>query len=101
MSQNKTALKEQDINQALSSLDGWSWQDDALTKTFTFDNFIQAFGFMTQVAIKAETMAHHPTWENTYNSVDVKLSTHDAGDIVTQLDIDLATFMNQVASAAH
>ncbi|VVE63177.1 4a-hydroxytetrahydrobiopterin dehydratase [Pandoraea captiosa] len=69
---------------------------DAIQRSFTFHDFNEAFGFMTQVALKAETMNHHPEWFNVYNRVDITLSTHDA-DGLTQRDIDLATAIDQYA----
>jgi len=68
----------------------WTEQNNQLYKKFEFKNFNEAFGFMTRVALLAEKMNHHPTWTNTYNKVEVYLSTHDAGNIVTEKDIKLA-----------
>lgn len=77
---------------------GWSLSDDgaALTKTFTFKNFVQAFGWMTQVAIHAEKMNHHPEWSNVYKTVEVALTTHDA-DGLTARDAELARTMDTLA----
>ncbi len=74
---------------------GWAMHDerDAITKTFTFRNFVQAFGWMTQVAIHAEKLNHHPEWSNVYKTVEVLLSTHDAGGL-TELDVKLAKRMD-------
>ena len=85
---------------AVATLDGWSDVDgrDAIQKTFTFKNFNQAFGFMSRVAMMAEKMDHHPEWCNVYKTVNVTLATHDAGG-VTDLDIKLATFMDNAANA--
>ncbi|NND07549.1 MAG: pterin-4-alpha-carbinolamine dehydratase [Saprospiraceae bacterium] len=68
----------------------WLEADNKLTRTFEFDDFITAFGFMTQVAIQAEKDNHHPWWSNVYNNVVIELNTHDAGDIVTEKDRSLA-----------
>ncbi len=68
----------------------WTTEQNKLKKTFTFKDFTEAFGFMTKVAIIAEKMNHHPTWTNTWNSVSFELSTHDAGNIVTEKDRKLA-----------
>lgn len=68
----------------------WKEEKNKLTRTIEFDDFISAFGFMSQVAIIAEKMNHHPSWSNTYNKVNFELSTHDAGDIVTEKDRKLA-----------
>jgi 4a-hydroxytetrahydrobiopterin dehydratase len=65
-------------------------KNNALHATFTFPNFTEAFAFMTQVAFLAEQMHHHPTFINTYNSVEIVLSTHDAGNIVTEKDTTMA-----------
>ena len=86
---------------ALAKLPGWSKLEgdrDAIQRTFRFKDFNQAFGFMTRVAIKADQLDHHPEWFNVYNRVDVTLATHDA-DGVTELDVTLASFMNEVAGA--
>jgi 4a-hydroxytetrahydrobiopterin dehydratase len=74
---------------------GWAMHDDrdAITKTFSFKNFIQAFGWMTQAAIHAEKLNHHPEWSNVYKTVEVLLSTHDAGGL-TELDVKLAKRMD-------
>ncbi|XBQ17115.1 MAG: 4a-hydroxytetrahydrobiopterin dehydratase [Oceanicaulis sp.] len=66
---------------------------DAVRKVYKFQDFKTAFGFMTTVALKAEQMDHHPEWFNVYNTVDVTLSTHDAGG-VTEKDVELAKFMD-------
>lgn len=68
----------------------WVQQNNKLYKKFEFKNFSEAFGFMTRVAIEAEKMNHHPEWKNVYNTVEFWLSTHDAGDIVTDKDRKLA-----------
>jgi 4a-hydroxytetrahydrobiopterin dehydratase len=83
---------------ALSSLTGWTATTgkDAIEKTFVFGDFKQAFGWMTRVALKAEQMDHHPEWFNVYKTVKVTLTTHDA-DGVTELDVELATFMDACA----
>jgi 4a-hydroxytetrahydrobiopterin dehydratase len=71
-------------------------QKSALVRTFTFGNFIEAFGFMTKVALLAEKANHHPEWTNVYNKVDIKLSTHDAGNIITDKDRKLAETIDQL-----
>lgn len=68
----------------------WTEADNKLSRTFEFDNFVQAFGFMSQVAIIAEKMDHHPNWSNVYNKVTIELTTHDAGNVVTDNDRNLA-----------
>ena len=68
----------------------WEEKNNTLYKKFEFKNFSEAFAFMTRVAIEAEKMNHHPLWTNVYNRVEIWLSTHDAGDIVTDKDKKLA-----------
>lgn len=68
----------------------WTTEHNKLKKTFTFKDFPEAFAFMTKVAMIAEKMNHHPTWTNTWNKVTFELSTHDAGNIVTEKDRKLA-----------
>ena len=91
-------LADEDRRKALADLDGWTMVDgrDAITRTFTFGNFIEAFGFMSRAALVAEKMNHHPEWFNVYRTVEVTLSTHDAGGL-TELDIRLATAMDRLA----
>lgn len=68
----------------------WTEKNGKLYKEFEFKNFIEAFGFMTQVALVAEKMNHHPEWSNVYNKVEIRLSTHDANDQITEKDYLLA-----------
>jgi 4a-hydroxytetrahydrobiopterin dehydratase len=75
----------------------WTEEDNALVKSFTFNNFSEAFAFMTRVAIAAEKIDHHPWWSNVYNKVEIKLSTHDAGNIVTAKDRKLAQIIDEIA----
>lgn len=74
----------------------WKEEDHTLYKQFVFQNFSEAFSFMTRVALVAEQMDHHPKWTNTYNKVEIWLSTHDAGDIVTEKDRKLAGKIDQI-----
>jgi 4a-hydroxytetrahydrobiopterin dehydratase len=74
----------------------WKTENNRLKKTFKFKDFTDAFAFMTKVAIVAEKMNHHPTWTNTWNTVSFELSTHDAGDIVTDKDRRLAKAIDEV-----
>lgn len=82
---------------AVEELEGWTGGDDFITKVFKFRNFIEAFSFMTNIAIVAEKMDHHPEWYNVYNRVDITLTTHDSGG-VTEKDITLAKAMEMAAS---
>jgi 4a-hydroxytetrahydrobiopterin dehydratase len=84
---------------ALKTLPGWTAAPDArdaIQRTYRFADFNTAFAFMTRVALKAETLDHHPEWLNVYNRVEVTLATHDA-DGVTELDVTLAKFMDEAA----
>ena len=88
--------------QALDRLSAQGWQHDAardaISKRFKFADFNAAFGFMSRVALKAETMNHHPEWFNVYNTVEIVLTTHDC-DGVSALDVEMANFINEAASA--
>ena len=86
---------------ALEGLRGWAEVEgrDAISRTFRFETFNEAFGFMTRAALMAEKMDHHPEWFNVYNRVEVTLATHDAGG-VTRGDIRLAQFMDRAAADA-
>ncbi len=74
----------------------WIEKDNALERTFEFKNFSEAFAFMTRVAIESEKMNHHPWWSNVYNKVEIRLSTHDAGTIVTEKDHKLAANIDKL-----
>ena len=93
MAQKK--LTETEIRNYLEQLNGWSVQNGKLHKEFKFDNFITAFGFMTQLALIAESMNHHPEWFNVYNRVTIDMMTHDA-DGITLLDIEFAKQANTI-----
>ena len=88
-------LSDEDINEKLQGLTGWSMLNGKLHKEFTFETFNQAFGFMTRAAMEIEKMNHHPEWFNVYNRLTVELTTHDAGGI-TQNDISLARILNSL-----
>ncbi len=83
---------------ALGELNGWQLaaDRDAITKTFVFADFVEAFGFMTKAALVAERMDHHPEWSNVYKTVSILLTTHDAGGL-TMKDIELARAMEKAA----
>lgn len=76
----------------------WKEENNQLKRSFQFSNFIEAFGFMTRVALVAEKMNHHPNWTNVYNKVDVTLSTHDKGNIITEKDKKLASEIDKIFS---
>lgn len=75
----------------------WKEEKNTLYKKFEFKDFVEAFSFMTRVALAAEKMDHHPTWKNTYNTVEIWLSTHDAGNIVTDKDRKLSVKIDALA----
>ncbi|MCC6681998.1 MAG: 4a-hydroxytetrahydrobiopterin dehydratase [Phycisphaeraceae bacterium] len=87
-----TPLPSPRIADALADLPGWKFDADAgcLTKTYTFNHFREAISFLVRVAFEAERVQHHPEIHNVYRTVDLILCTHDAGNKVTQKDIDLA-----------
>jgi 4a-hydroxytetrahydrobiopterin dehydratase len=74
----------------------WKEENNSLSKSFEFKNFIEAFSFMTKVAMIAEKMNHHPEWRNVYNKVDIILTTHDEGNIVTEKDRLLAEAISKL-----
>lgn len=74
----------------------WTHENNRLTRHFEFKDFLEAFAFLTQVALLAEKSDHHPTWSNTYNRVTIELSTHDAGNIVTEKDHALAKQIDEL-----
>ena len=84
-----TKLSPEEIETRLAQLDGWMIEDGKLHKDFTFWSFVEAFGFMSSVALVAESMNHHPEWFNVYNRVSIDLTTHDAGGL-SRLDFELA-----------
>lgn len=75
----------------------WTEEDNKLKRTFQFKNFVEAFGFMSKVAIVAEKLNHHPNWSNVYNTVSFELCTHDAGNTVTDRDKKLAAEIDKLA----
>lgn len=96
-----TALDSSTINVELTRLNKastkpWELKSDRLTKTFRFRNFVEAFGFMTESALVAERIDHHPEWRNVYNRVEVELTTHDAAGL-TERDFRLAEAMDLAA----
>lgn len=82
-------LTDAQIQENLAQVDGWTIEDGKLHKEFQFDTFVTAFGFMTQLALVAESLNHHPEWFNVYNRVTIDLTTHDAGGI-SELDFQWA-----------
>ena len=90
-------LSDAEIATRLSEVPGWDMVDGKLQHTFTFGSFVEAFGFMSSVALLAEAMNHHPDWSNVYNRVVIALNTHDVGGI-SDLDFSLAQKITALAS---
>ena len=91
-------LSDDVLTQRLQQLPAWELQREKLHRQFKFDNFVEAFGFMSKVALLAESMDHHPEWSNVYNRVDIQLTTHDAGGISTR-DFALAEQIDRLLSS--
>lgn len=91
-------LSDTERRSALDDLTGWTEKDGgkAIGRVFQFRNFSEAFAFMTRVALHAEKINHHPDWSNSWNKVDVTLTTHDAGGL-TENDVKMAKAMNRLA----
>ncbi len=90
-------LTDEEIQTALEELADWAVVDGKLNKTFKFDSFAQAIGWMVSVAVYADKTDHHPEWRNVYNRVWVDLATHDLGDAISELDVKLARQMDKLA----
>ena len=90
-------LTEAQREQALEKLGGWSYDNEAgaIERIFRFKTFSEAFAFMTRVALAAEKAGHHPDWSNSYNTVTIRLSTHDAGGL-SEKDVDLAQAIDEL-----
>lgn len=88
-------LSNEELKSALLELPNWEYREGVLYKKFVFANFIEAFGFMSQVAFYAEKLNHHPDWKNSYSRVEVELTTHEQGG-VTEKDIELAKKMEEI-----
>jgi 4a-hydroxytetrahydrobiopterin dehydratase len=97
MSISRTLLTHDEVQAKLGALPGWSVENDRLLKTFKFTDFVAAFAWMTEVALVAERLGHHPNWSNVYNTVEVTLWTHDVGGL-TEFDLVLAKAMNDSAA---
>lgn len=90
-------LNEDQLQKALDELPGWQIKDGKLHKTFKFESFAQAIGWMVSVAIFADKNDHHPEWSNVYSRVRVDLSTHDLDNAISNLDLELARKMDSLA----
>jgi 4a-hydroxytetrahydrobiopterin dehydratase len=88
-------LSGSEIESAISNLGAWAIKDSKLHRSFKFENFIEAFTFMTEIALQAEKMDHHPEWFNVYNTVKIDLMTHDVNGI-SDHDIKLADLINRI-----
>ncbi len=86
-------LSETQIGEAVASLEGWELRNGKLHRDFKFDNFVDAWGFMSRVALLAEKMDHHPEWFNVWNTVRIDLSTHEVGGL-SNFDVELAKKIN-------
>jgi 4a-hydroxytetrahydrobiopterin dehydratase len=91
-----TKANDTEIAAALAGLPTWTRREATMSKTFTFKDFVAAWGFMSRVALLAEKRDHHPDWRNVWNKVEIALSTHDAGGL-TSLDFELAAAIDRVA----
>lgn len=89
-------LTNEQITEKLSALDSWTFKDDKIHRDFEFSDFKTALSFIVRVGFDAEDQGHHPEISNVYNSVSISLSTHDAGDKVTQKDINLAKAIDAI-----
>lgn len=94
---SRDPLSDTEIDEALADLEGWTYEDDKLQKTFEFADFRAAISFIVRISFYAEEMMHHPELENVYNTVSVALTTHDAGGKVTEMDVELASEIEDVA----
>ena len=88
-------LNEKQLTQALGELNGWKLEKGFLINSFKFNDFKEAFAFMTRVAFEAEAQNHHPNWENVYNTITIRLNTHDA-DGITNKDFELGKSIDKI-----
>ncbi len=88
-------LSERTIEERLDKLEGWEYVDGAIETSFQFKNFKEAFAVMTRIAFECEAQNHHPDWSNVYNSLNIRLNTHDAGG-VTEKDFELAHAIEKI-----
>ena len=88
-------LQNQELTELFAKIPGWEIKSNLIERKFNFSNFIEAFSFMTQIALICEKYNHHPNWENVYSKVIIKLTTHDLGGI-SNLDQTIATEINSI-----
>jgi len=93
-------LTRKKIAGALETLAGWTFENDALAKSYTFGSFREAMSFMVRAGFEAEALDHHPEWTNVYNRVAIRLNTHDAGGKVTAKDVELAKRIQKISWVA-
>ena len=91
-------IEKNQLNNFLKKNPSWMIDNKAIKKEFTFDNFVDAFGFISKVALLSEQMDHHPNWQNTYNKVKIELTTHDKGGITIN-DINLAESIDKLINS--
>lgn len=93
---SREPLSDADIQEALDDLPGWTHEDDKLKTTYEFSDFRAAISFIVRLSFYAEEMMHHPELENVYNTVSIALTTHDAGGKVTEMDVELASKIEEI-----
>lgn len=93
-------LSEDEIQNKLKDLEGWTYAKKAIHTSFQFENFKEAFTVMTRIAFEAESQQHHPNWGNVYNQLEISLSTHDA-DGVTEKDFKMASAIEQIVDPSN
>ncbi|MCP9200332.1 4a-hydroxytetrahydrobiopterin dehydratase [Gramella sp. GC03-9] len=93
-------LSDEEIQDKLQELEGWTYAKNAIHTSFQFENFKEAFTMMTRIAFEAEAMQHHPNWGNVYNQLEISLSTHDA-DGVTEKDFKLARAIEKIIETTN
>ena len=91
------ALTNDQINEALAKLPGWTFAEDKLSREYRFANFTEAMGFINEMAFACEKASHHPELFNVYSRVEIGLTTHDAGNKVTEKDVELAAEIEKIA----
>jgi 4a-hydroxytetrahydrobiopterin dehydratase len=91
----RRVLTDDEVKDGLAAVEGWGRVGDRIVRHFDFPTFVEAFSFMTAVALLAEGLDHHPEWSNVYGSVTIELTNHDAGG-VTELDLHMATAINRL-----
>lgn len=94
---SRDPLSTKAIQDALDDLPGWTYEDDKIKKTYEFSDFRAAVSFIVRISFYAEEMMHHPELENVYNTVSIALTTHDAGGKVTEMDLELASEIEEIA----